>query len=98
MILHTVVFRLSHKLGSLEEREFLHKIAELAYIPGVEDFKLLRQISDKNDFDFGLSMEFASHQTYDAYNEHPMHQTFVNEVWLQEVADFMEIDFQPLND
>jgi hypothetical protein len=91
---HTVVFRLKHPKGSLEEQQFLTAAQQLSSIPGVEKFECLKQISQKNKYDFGLSMEFASQEEYDRYNSHPDHVTFVEKRWLQEVEDFLEIDFQ----
>jgi hypothetical protein len=41
-------------------------------------------------------MEFASQAAYDGYNAHPDHVRFVEERWLKEVADFLEIDYAPL--
>lgn len=93
MILHTVVFRLHHPVGSDAETEFLLTAKQLWKLPGVLDFRVYRQVSKKNDFTFGLSMYFATQTTYDAYNNHPDHLHFVNEVWLKQVADFMEIDY-----
>ena len=62
----------------------------------VKKFERLRQVSQKNGFDFGFSMEFASQQDYDTYNKHPDHVQFVETRWKPEVADFMEIDYIPL--
>ena len=95
-IRHTVVFRLSHPEGSPEEAGFLAAGAALAAIPGVEAFELLRETSPKNDYRFGISMEFANQAAYDAYNGHPDHVRFVQERWLVEVADFLEIDYEAL--
>jgi stress responsive alpha/beta barrel protein len=50
-------------------------------------------VSPKNDFRFGLSMEFAGADAYAAYNGHPVHTRFVEERWIPEVADFLEIDY-----
>jgi len=97
MIRHTVVFRLIHVLGSAEEGSFLQKANELETIPGVTRFECLRQVSKKNEYTFGLSMEFASQKEYDTYNNHPLHQAFVNDVWIPEVEQFMEIDYQRLS-
>lgn len=94
MIRHTVVFRLKHAAGSEEERAFLDAARELATIPGVEKFEALRQVSAKNLYTFGLSMEFANATAYAGYNEHPDHVRFVQERWLPEVAEFMEIDYE----
>ncbi len=95
MIRHTVVFRLKHPAGSSEERDFLAAAQHLDAIPGVERFECLRQVSPKNPFTFGLSMEFADEEAYRLYNEHPDHVKFVQQRWLAEVAEFMEIDYTP---
>jgi heme-degrading monooxygenase HmoA len=95
-IRHTVVFTLDHPEGSSAESEFLAAAGALAAIPGVESFELLRETSPKNDYRFGISMEFARRAAYDAYNEHPDHVRFVQERWLVEVADFLEVDYEPL--
>jgi heme-degrading monooxygenase HmoA len=92
-IRHTVAFTLAHEEGSAEEREFLAAAALLAEIPGVEAFEVLREVSPKNGFRFGLSMEFADRAAYDGYNEHPAHVAFVQERWLPEVGDFLEVDY-----
>ena len=93
MILHTVAFRLKHPAGSDAESEFLSKAKALSALPGVLEFRVYRQVGKKNDFTFGLSMCFATQDTYDAYNDHPEHQRFVNEIWLKQVESFMEIDY-----
>jgi hypothetical protein len=98
MIRHTVVFRLKHSPDSTAEQEFLAAARELARIPGVERFECLRQIGTKNPFTFGLSMEFADTGSYHTYSEHPEHVRFVQERWLPEVAEFMEIDYAPLSE
>lgn len=96
MIRHTVVFRLKHAAGSAEEKRFLADALCLAAIPGVERFERLRQTSPKNPYRFGFSMEFADPAAYRAYNGHPDHCRFVEERWLPEVAEFMEVDYEPL--
>lgn len=96
MIRHTVVFRLKHPAGSEAEQNFLHAAQPLANIPGVQKFEILRQISNKNPYQFGISMEFANNAVYQTYNEHPDHVRFVQERWIPEVAEFMEIDYQAL--
>jgi len=93
MIRHTAVFRLKHAAGSVAERDFLAANRALKNIPGVEAFELLRQVSPKNDFTFGVSMEFADDAAYQGYNNHPAHVAFVRDRWLPEVAAFMEIDY-----
>jgi Stress responsive A/B Barrel Domain len=96
LIRHTVVFRLKHPADSVEEKNFLIAAQSLAAIPGVERFESLRQVSAKNAYRFGLSMEFADQSAYAGYNDHPDHVAFVRDRWLPEVAEFMEIDYVPL--
>lgn len=97
MIRHTAVFRLKHAPGSPQEANFLDAQRTLGAIPGVEKFEVLRQVSVKNDYSFGVSMEFADQGAYDDYNSHPAHVAFVRDRWLPEVAAFMEIDYVVLD-
>jgi hypothetical protein len=92
-IRHTVAFTLGHPEGSAEETNFLDAAKRLAAIPGVEAFELLSEVSPKNGYRFGISMEFADRAAYESYNEHPDHVRFVQERWLVEVSDFLELDY-----
>jgi hypothetical protein len=58
-IRHTVAFALAHPEGSAAERDFLEAAGRLAAIPGVEAFELHAEVSPKNGYRFGISMEFA---------------------------------------
>jgi hypothetical protein len=93
-IRHTVVFTPTHPAGSPAETDFLEAAAELAAIPGVEAWELLNEVSPKNDYRYGISMEFADRAAYDGYNEHPDHVRFVQQRWNAEVADFLEVDYE----
>jgi Stress responsive A/B Barrel Domain len=93
MIRHTVAFKLKHAKGSEPETAFLRAAQVLMSIPTVMRFEFLRQVSPKNGFDFGFSMEFASQQDYEAYNVHPEHVRFVETRWKPEVVDFIELDY-----
>jgi hypothetical protein len=95
MIRHTVVFRLKHPRGSVAETAFLDAAKSLAAIPGVEKFEQLRQVSAKNDYAFGFSMEFADQAAYDGYDHHPVHVAWVRDRWVPEVEKFLEIDYVP---
>jgi hypothetical protein len=92
-IVHSVFFKLKHEAASTEESDFFVKAAKLAAIPGVENFQVLKEVSPKNPYSFGFSMEFATQADYDSYNNHPDHISFVQKVWLNEVAEFQEIDY-----
>jgi heme-degrading monooxygenase HmoA len=88
-----VSFDLRHAPGSREEADFLAAAVALADIPGVEAFEVVREVSPKNGFHFGISMEFADEAAYAAYNAYPEHVSFVEQRWRSEVADFLEIDY-----
>jgi hypothetical protein len=96
MIRHTVVFRLKHGKGSAGENAFLSAADVLKTIPRVEKFEKLLQVSPKNDYAFGFSMEFTDQAAYREYNDHPEHTRFVNERWVTEVEKFLEIDYERL--
>ena len=95
MIRHTVVFTLKHPVGSPEEEAFLDAVQALADIPSVRRFERLREVGKKNSFAFGLSMEFEDEAGYAAYNEHPDHARFIQEQWIPNVKEFLEIDYVP---
>lgn len=96
-IRHQVIFCLkSGAQGETTERFLRDGTRELTSIPGVEAFQALRQVSPKNDYDFGFSMEFSGPEAYEAYNSHPTHVAFVRERWQTEVTRFLEIDFRNL--
>ncbi|WP_421760002.1 Dabb family protein [Devosia sp.] len=96
MIRHTVIFTLKHAHGSLQEKAFLRDAKVLTEIPGVKKFEQLKQVSPKNNYQFGFSMEFADQAAYTAYNVHPKHVKFVKERWEREVEAFLEIDYVPV--
>ncbi len=93
---HTVVFSLRYPKGSAEEKTFLEAARKLSSIPGVLNFECLREVSSKNNYDFGLSMEFESLKAYEAYQKYPDHDVFVKTYWMRDVKDFLEIDYELL--
>lgn len=95
MITHTVFFSLIHEKGSEEEAEFLRKAVDLGKISSVRNMRCVREVSPKNSFDFGLIMQFEDQAGYDTYNDHPDHVDFVENVWKNEVREFMEVDYVP---
>ena len=96
MITHSVIFKLKHDRGSKAEADFLKAADILIGIPGVQNFEKLRQVSPKNDYDFGFTMQFADQAAYDFYNSHSDHTAFVQGRWIPEVAKFLEIDYVAL--
>ena len=94
MIRHTVTFKLKHENGSTEEAAFLEIARTLSSLPTVQKFECLKEIGKKNNFDFGLSMEFEDITAYEDYNNHPKHIDFVENYWIPQVIDFIEIDYE----
>lgn len=93
-ITHSVFFRLKHKAGSAEEKAFIDTCWRvLEPIPGTTGFRVLKETSPKNNFAFGLTMDFADRAAYDAYNNHPDHLGFVQGTWIPNVEEFQEIDY-----
>lgn len=95
-IIHSVVFTLKHEKDSEQTKQFLQDgQALLSSIPSVKNFQVFYEVSPKNNYQYGFSMEFDSQADYDAYNEHPVHTAFVQQRWEVEVDQFMEIDYKP---
>ncbi|MFT3987821.1 Dabb family protein [Aestuariivirga sp.] len=92
MIRHSVVFRLKHPKGSEAEKSFLKAAAALKSIRTVQNFEMHRETSPKNNYSYGLSMDFEDQAAYTFYNDHPDHVAFVINRWLPEVEEFLEID------
>ena len=97
MVRHSVIFNLKFAVNSVEGQDFFTAAKLLADIPGVKNFECLKQTSKKNNFDFGLSMEFADQSLYNEYSNHSNHILFIHKYWLANVAGFLEIDFEPLD-
>ncbi|MDR1557526.1 MAG: Dabb family protein [Tannerellaceae bacterium] len=96
-VLHTVIFDLTHPIGSAGAGKFLTDgYAILTNIPGVHDFQVFRQCSPKNDYQYGFSMRFESQADFEAYTADPNHTRFVSERWDTEVTRFQESDFQTI--
>jgi hypothetical protein len=97
-IQHTVMFCLKHKPDAPETSKFLQDAQQiLTAIPVVENFRVLRQVSPKNEFCFLFTMYFADQVAYQTYNQHPDHVKFVKERWDTEVSKFLEADFTEIN-
>lgn len=96
MIRHSVIFRFRPQLSLPEQKEFFESAWQLARIPGVQNFDILAQTSPKNNFDYGIVMAFDTPELYEQYTNHPDHVSFVENVWLKAIGDFLEIDYQPL--
>ncbi|WP_296703142.1 Dabb family protein [Algoriphagus sp.] len=94
MINHCVFFKLKYPKGSSEERIFLNAASKLSTISFVKNFQVLNETSSKNEFDYGLKLEFDDYESYMAYNEHPHHAIFLKMYWDDYVDKYMEIDYE----
>lgn len=96
-IQHMVIFDLSYAEGSGEAKKFLQDGTRiLTGIPVVRNFQAFKQVSSKNDYQYGFSMVFTNREDYSTYNQHPAHVAFVQDRWNNEVVRFLEIDFETL--
>ena len=94
-IQHGVIFSLTYPADSAVASKFLEDGRRiLTAIPVVREFQVFRQVSQKNEYDFGFTMVFGSKEDYTTYNEHPDHKDFVENRWMKEVEKFLEIDFE----
>jgi len=94
-IQHMVIFNLPYKEGSKKAIKFLNDGNRiLTGIPVVRDFQVFLQVSAKNDYQYGFSMVYTNQEDYNTYNNHPDHVAFVEDRWMKEVTDFLEIDFK----
>jgi hypothetical protein len=91
-IRHAGLLKFKTDVTVAEKQAFFKALQDLEQIEGVEKMEVSKQISPKNKFEYGFSMEFANEGIYKAYNVHPQHDAFVQNYWLKYVADFMEID------
>ncbi len=93
-IMHTVMFSLKTPPDSGESLKFLRDGEKiLSSIPGVTEFKVFRQVSEKNNFQYGFSMVFEDRVAFESYLKHPLHTRFVSEPWEKEVSSFLEADY-----
>lgn len=94
---HTVLFDLKAAPGSPEAESFLSEgTRALTSVPGVMDFRAVRQCSPKSDFQYGFLMNFPSKEAFKVYCNHPTHNRFVEDYWKKEVTRFFEADYTNL--
>ena len=97
MIRNSVIFKLKPQISAAEKTFFFEAVNQLAKIEGVEQFEVLEQISKKNNFEYGISMEFANAELFENYSNHPANLHFIKNFWLKNVEDFLEIDYKKIN-
>ena len=95
MIRHSVILKLKENISHESKKAFFDAVDTLSDIPNVQKFEVLNQVSAKNKFQFGISMEFESQEHYDIYSNHPAHVDFIQNFWIPNVENFLEIDYTP---
>lgn len=93
---HMVFFTLNQPEDEEQVQHFFSAAEKLGSIPGVQGFKCVKQFSQKNNYDYGLTMDFEDDKAYQGYLDHPEHVAFVEKVWKKTVRYFMEIDYRDL--
>ncbi|MDP1813932.1 MAG: Dabb family protein [Leadbetterella sp.] len=97
MIRHSVILKLKETISDESKKAFFDAVNKLKEIPDVKTFEVLNQISPKNKFEYGISMEFENQEQYDTYSNHPAHLDFIQNFWIPNVEDFLEIDYTLYN-
>lgn len=97
MIRHSVILKLKENISHESKQAFFEAVDTLVDIPNVQKFEVLNQISPKNKFEYGISMEFENQEQYDTYSNHPAHLDFIQNFWIPNVEDFLEIDYTLYN-
>jgi hypothetical protein len=74
---HIIMFR-ADDLSPEIEAELMTKLASLAEVPGILDFALGKNVSDRSrGFDYCMRITFADEAAHDAYQAHPHHLDIV---------------------
>lgn len=97
MIRHSVILKLKETISHESKKAFFDAVDKLKEIPDVKTFEVLNQISPKNKFEYGISMEFENQEQYDTYSNHSAHLDFIQNFWIPNVEDFLEIDYTLYN-
>ena len=93
MIHHSVFLQFKESTSQEERDFFIAESRKLVAIPGVIDLKMLREFNATNPFTHGICIDFENQAAYDVYSNHPLHNHFVQEVWLPRVENWQEIDY-----
>ena len=91
---HIVSFRLKYEKDSPDAQKFIEESKSvLGKIPNVASYEVGYEVSPKNSFDYMFYFIFENEDDYQSYNNHADHIKYVEQRWLNEVAEFAECDF-----
>ena len=85
-------FSLKHEAGSQESNLFFENINILKKIPVVKGFELSKVRSKKLEFDYCLRLVFDDQAGADAYSNHQIHNQYVKDEWIPNVAQGLLVD------
>ena len=91
-------FSLKHDEGSQEAKVFFENVNILKQIPVVKGFELSKVRSKKMEFDYCLRLVFEDQAGADAYSNHPIHNQYVKDEWIPNVAQGLMVDHIELGD
>ncbi len=94
MLHHSVFLTFKSTTSESEIAYFIEESRKLAQIPAVQNLQDLEEFNATNPFTHGLGMDFEDQAAYDFYSNHPIHNRFVQEVWIPRVEKWQEIDFR----
>lgn len=95
MVIHTFLFRWKSGVTAGQKQRALEEIKALkGPIPGLLEVFAGHNISPRSQgYEFGGVMKFADRASFDAYNDHPVHQKLLS--WLMPLIEPLEVDFEP---
>jgi hypothetical protein len=94
MIIHTFIFRWKPRVTDDQKQRTVQAIKALhGRIPGLIETLVGHNISPRSQgYELGGVMKFADRATFEAYNDHPVHQELL--AWLMPLIDPLEVDFE----
>jgi hypothetical protein len=94
MVVHTFAFRWKPGVTADQKQHAIAEIRALQeQVPGLVETLVGENISPRSQgYELGGVMKFADRVTFDAYNDHPVHQKLL--AWLRPLIDPLEVDFE----
>jgi len=94
MVIHTFIFRWKPGVTADQKQRTIDGIKALqGHIPGLLETFVGHNISPRaQGYELGGVMKFSDRTTFEAYNDHPVHQQLV--AWLMPLIDPLEVDFE----
>lgn len=85
-------FSLKHDENSQEAHDFFENMLVLKEIHVVKEFELTKVRSKKFEYDYCLRLVFDDQAGADTYSNHPIHNKYVQDEWVPNVAKGLLVD------